>query len=87
MISVVKSAIEALTIFLILKNRLFFYDINQKSRDRQQALINEIEKLRKSSASGDHHRADILRAQLVEEREYITNISAYYTLTGERKAD
>lgn len=86
-VGVIKTALEALTLFLRLRNRTFFYDINQKSRERQQQLVNEIEKLRKSTASADQYRADILRAQLIEEREYITNISTYYTLSGEGKTD
>lgn len=84
---IIKAVLQALTLFLRLRNHTFLYDINRKSRERQQQLVNEIEKLRKSTASADQYRADILRAQLVEEREYITNISAYYTLSGEGKTD
>jgi thiamine pyrophosphate-dependent acetolactate synthase large subunit-like protein len=81
-IGLIKSALQALTQYLELKNRAFFYDINEKSKKRQEDIRNEIEKLRKSPNSNDQYRADILRAVLQEERDYFNNISTYYTLSG-----
>jgi len=81
-IGLIKNALIALSKYLELKNRAFFYEINEKSRKRQEDIRNEIEKLRKSPTSADQHRADILRAVLQEERDYFNNISTYYSLSG-----
>lgn len=79
-----KSALLALTSFLELKNRAFYYDIIQKSRTRQKDIVNEIEKLRNTNTTSSNERADLLRAELLEEREAIKHISAYYSLSGKR---
>ena len=82
LIGLVKSALLALTSYLELKNRAFYYDIIEKSRSRQKDLVNEIEKLRDNDTTSSNERADILRAQLITEREVIKHISAYYSLSG-----
>lgn len=81
-IGLIKNALLALSNYLEFKSRAFFYDIHEKSKKRQQELIDEIEKLRNRPNSDDQHRADLLRAMLQEERNWIKNISAYYSLSG-----
>ena len=81
-IGLIKNALLALSKYLEFKSRAFFYDILEKSKKRQQELIDEIEKLRNRPNSDDQHRADLLRAMLQEERNWIKNISAYYSLSG-----
>jgi len=83
-IGLIKSVLLALTAYLELKNKAFFYDICEKSRTKQKELINEIEKLRNSKSSNDHAYADILFADLQEERAYSKTLSTTYTISGER---
>lgn len=84
LIGLIKNALLALTSFLELKNRAFYYDIIQKSRSKQKDIVNEIEKLRNINTTSSNERADILRADLLEEREAIKHLSAYYSISGKR---
>ena len=84
LIGLIKSALLALTAFLELKNRAFYYDIIEKSRSRQKDIVNEIEKLRNAGTASSNDRADILRSELMEERETIKHLSAAYSLSGKR---
>jgi len=81
-IGLIKNALLALTAYLELKNKAFFYDICEKSRNKQKELINEIEKLRNSKSSNDHDHADILLVDLQEERLYSKTLSATYSISG-----
>ncbi len=81
-VDLIRSALKALTAYFELKNRAFYYDIIEKSRNRQQSLINEIEKLRSVGTNDSNNRADILRGQLLEERKVIEHLSAFYSQTG-----
>ena len=81
-VDLIKNALKALTAYLELKNRAFYYDILEKSRNRQQSLINEIEKLRSSGTNDSNNKADILRAQLLEERRVFEHLSTFYSQTG-----
>jgi len=81
-VDLIKNALKALTAYLELKNRAFYYDILEKSRNRQQSLINEIEKLRSSGTNDSNNRADILRSQLLEERRVFEHLSTFYSQTG-----
>lgn len=83
-IGLIKSALLALTAFLELKSKAFYYDIMQKSRTRQKELINEIEKLRAAGTNGSSDRADILRAELLEEKRSAEHLSTFYSLSGKR---
>ena len=81
-IGLIKNALLALTAYLELKNKAFFYDISEKSRNKQKELVNEIETLRNSKSSSDHDRADLLLADLMEERAYTKTLSATYPISG-----
>lgn len=83
-IGLIKSALLALTAFLELKSKAFYYDIMQKSRNRQKELINEIEKLRAAGTNSSNDRADILRAELMEEKRSAEHLSTFYSLSGKR---
>jgi hypothetical protein len=83
-IGLIKSALLALTAFLELKSKAFYYDIMQKSRTRQKELINEIEKLRASGTNSSNDRADLLRAELLEEKRSAEHLSTFYSLSGKR---
>ena len=83
-IGLIKNALSDLTAFLELKNRAFYYDMIQKSRNTQEQIINEIEKLRSSKTNDSNDRADILRDRLIQERAYIQHLSTFYSLSGKR---
>ena len=84
LIGLIRSALLALTAYLELKNRAFYYDIVQKSRNNQKQLIDEIEKLRKIGTDDSNDRADILRDALVEEKRTLVNLSTFYSISGKR---
>lgn len=68
-IGLIKMALQALVEYLKLKNQSYYYDLLNKSRDEQTHTINEIEKLRASKLGADHDRADLLRLDLLREKE------------------
>jgi hypothetical protein len=84
LIGLIKSALTALISYLELKNKAFYYDIIQKSKARQKELINEIEELRSKGTNDSNDRADILRSELLSERETTKHLSTYYSLSGKR---
>lgn len=83
-VGLIKSALLALTAYLELKSKAFYYDIMQKSRNRQKELINEIEKLRSTGTNSSNDRADLLRHELLEEKRTIEHLSTFYSLSGKR---
>ena len=84
LIGLIKNALSALTSYLELKNRAFYYDMIQKSRNTQDQIINEIEKLRASKTNDSNYRADILRDKLIQEKAYLQHLSTFYSLSGKR---
>jgi len=82
LIGLIKNALSALTSFLELKNKAFYYDIIEKSKNRQKELTNEIEKLRAKGTNDSNDRADILRTELINERKILEHLSAVYSLSG-----
>jgi len=83
-IGLIKNALSALTLYLELKNKAFYYDIIEKSKSRQKTLINEIEELRADGSNDSNDRADILRAELIDERKTLEHLSTVYSLSGKR---
>ena len=81
-ISLIKNALCALTSYLELKNKAFYYDIIQKSKARQKELTNEIEELRAKGTNDSNDRADILRSELINERKTLEHLSTFYSLSG-----
>lgn len=82
LLGLVKNALSALASYLELKNKAFYYDIIQKSKNRQKELINEIEELRSKRTNDSNDRADILRSELIDERKTLEHLSAVYSLSG-----
>jgi hypothetical protein len=82
LIGLIKNTLSALTSFLELKNKAFYYDIIEKSKNRQKELTNEIEKLRAKGTNDSNDRADILRTELINERKTLEHLSAVYSLSG-----
>ena len=70
--------LELLSAYLQLRNKAFYYNITQESRNKQQDIINEIESLRNKRSSAATERADLLQSQLLAEKQYIKHISTFY---------
>jgi hypothetical protein len=83
MLALIKSLIRSLELFLNLKNKRFYYDLYREQRNREDEILQEIEKLRDSGSSNDADRADLLRKRLTTEREQFEHISAFYSKTQE----
>ncbi len=52
MLGLVKTALTALSAYLQLRNKAFYYNITQESRNKQQDIINEIMKQETSENIG-----------------------------------
>jgi len=74
----IKTVLSALNAYLQLRNKAFYYDITEKSRDKQQSIINEIESLRDKRTSAATERADLLQQQLIAEKHHLEHISTLY---------
>jgi hypothetical protein len=85
--SILASLIKSLELFLSLKNKLFYYDIREKSKKRQNEIIEEIEKLRSRGDSNSADRADLLRLELSREKSELEHLSAFYSKASERPKD
>ena len=83
-IGLIKNTLSVLISYFELKNKAFYYDIVAKSKTRQENIIDEIEKLRSKGTNDSNDRADILRSELLSEREYIKHLSTHYSLSGKR---
>ena len=87
MLFIIKSVLKSLELFLNIKNNKFYYDLQKEHNDREDKLINEIEKLRQTGTSWDADRADILRQRLNSERKQFKHLSAFYSKTDEGVTD
>jgi len=74
----IKTILSALNAYLQLRNKAFYYDITEKSRDKQQKIINEIESLRDKHTNAATERADLLQQQLIAEKHHLEHISTLY---------
>jgi galactose-1-phosphate uridylyltransferase len=79
MLNLIANLIRAATAYFEYKNRSLFYDISEKSKNKQEKLINEIQKLRDLRTQDSNASANVLLLQLESERKYISDISAYYS--------
>jgi hypothetical protein len=77
----IKSVLKSLELYLAFKNKAFYRDLIDDHREREKGLINEIEKYRSSGSSNDADRADLLRDQLLTEREQFESLWQPSTLS------
>lgn len=82
--SLIKSVLKSLELYLTLKNKKFYYDLHRQHKKTEAELINEIEKLRSTGSSNDADRADILRRQLENEYQEFEHLSTFYSQAGEK---
>jgi flagellar motility protein MotE (MotC chaperone) len=84
---ILQSLLKSIELFLSLKNKLFYYDIREKSKKRQNEIIDEIEKLRSRGDSNSADRADLLRSELSREKSELEHLSTFYSKASERSKD
>ena len=85
--NILASLIKSLELFLSLKNKLFYYEIREKSKNRQKEIIDEIEKLRNRGDSNSSDAADILRAELLREKSELKHLSTFYSVSKEKPSN
>jgi len=79
LITLITNLIKAMLAYLELKNKSFYYDIIEKSKNRQQQLSKEIEKLRSEGTNDSNDIADAILLQLCAEQKYCKHLSATYS--------
>ncbi len=87
LMTLITSLVKALSAYLELKNKSFYYDILEKSRTRQSQLGKEIEKLRAEGTNDSNDIADAILLQLIAEQKYCKHLSATYSPTESKTAD
>ena len=87
MFQLIKSVLKSIELYLTLKNKRFYYDLQKEFKDREQTLVQEIEKLRVHGDSHSADRADLLRDYLTAERREFEHLSAFYSKIEKREDD
>tara|TARA_Y100000004_G_scaffold109736_1_gene123092 strand:- start:139 stop:393 length:255 start_codon:yes stop_codon:yes gene_type:complete len=83
MLTLIKSVLKSLELFLSLKNKKFYYDLHKDQDDREFAITEAIEALRQTGDSNNADRADLLREQLRAERKRFEHLSTFYSKAEE----
>ena len=76
--SLVKSILKSIELYLALRNKLAFFEITEKHNKKKNELIEEIEKLRAIGDNESSDRADFLRGQLRTENNQFKHISTVF---------
>lgn len=76
--SLVKSILKSVELYLALRNKLAFFEITEKHNKKKNELIEEIEKLRAIGDNESSDRADFLRGQLRTENNQFKHISTVF---------
>lgn len=83
MLNLIITFLKAVTLYLQLKNKSFYYDILEKSRKKCSELAKEIEDLRAEGTQHSTDRADVLLLQLKSEKRYAEHLTAKYSKIDE----
>ncbi len=78
-LSILSDLLKAICAYFQLKNTSFYYDILEKSREKQESFEKEIERLRDKGDPKSSDLADLLLLRLLEERKWMENISNSYS--------
>tara|TARA_B100001093_G_scaffold135533_1_gene128007 strand:- start:8556 stop:8825 length:270 start_codon:yes stop_codon:yes gene_type:complete len=87
MVSLIKSVLKSVELYLKLRNKLAFSEITEKHNKRKYELIEEIENLRDIGDNESSDRADFLRGQLLTENKQFKHISAVFLESEGGSAD
>jgi len=87
LMSLITSLIKTLSVYLELKNKSFYYDILEKSRNRQTQIAHAIEQLRAQGTNDSNDIADAMFLQLTAEQKYCKHLSTTYSPIESKAAD
>tara|TARA_R110001583_G_scaffold103163_1_gene250207 strand:- start:2584 stop:2850 length:267 start_codon:yes stop_codon:yes gene_type:complete len=77
MLSLIKSVLKSIELYLSLKNKLFYIELRYSHEKTRKTIIQEIEDIR--SNGGDADRADLLRDKLIREDSSFQHLSTFYS--------
>lgn len=77
-LQLITSLIKSLELYLTLKNKKFFLDMFETHQTRELKLIQDIEKMRSLGTNDSNDKADLLRNQLLSERNDWEKIQKLY---------
>ena len=83
MLTLIKSVLKSLELYLSLKNKKFYYDLHTHQEDREFGITEAIERLRQTGNTNDADRADLLRQQLTDQRKRFEHLSTFYSKAEE----
>jgi hypothetical protein len=76
---IIKNLLLALTAYFNLKAKTFCIDLHEKSHNKQDELVKEIQRLNSVPNPTNIARVGVLQLQLQQERERIADLSTYCT--------
>jgi uncharacterized membrane protein YccC len=76
-VEMIKNLLLALTAYLNLKAKTFYTDLHEKSHKKQDELVNQIQGLTANPNPANIALVNRLQLQLQQERERLTDLSAY----------
>jgi hypothetical protein len=79
MISLIKRVLEFAILFFEWKSKYFYYEMQSKSRDKQKAYADEIERLRSLGTNAAADQADLVAAYLLSEQKFIKEMGQFYS--------
>lgn len=74
---IIKNLLLALTAYLNLKAKTFCIDLQEKSHNKQDEIVKEIQKLNAAPSPANNARVSVLQLQLQQERERLADLSTY----------
>ena len=81
MLSLIKSVLKSIELYLSLKNKLFYIELRHNHEKTRKRIIQELEDIRASG--GDADRADLLRDELIREDNSFKHLSTFYSKAEE----
>ena len=85
MISLIKSVLKSIELFLSLKNKTFYLQLKRDHEEERKRIIQELEDIRANG--GDADRADLLRDELIREDNSFKHLSTFYSQFDKRDSN
>ena len=85
MLTLIKSVLKSIELFLSLKNKTFFLHLKQDHEEERKRIIQELEDIRANG--GDADRADLLRDELIREDNSFKHLSTFYSQFDKRDSN
>ena len=85
MLTLIKSVLKSIELFLSLKNKTFYLQLKRDHEKERKKIIQELEDIRANG--GDADRADLLRDELIREDNSFKYLSAFYSEFNKRESN